>query len=229
VASLLGNATVNSWFRIFNSIYWTLPVVTTVIHFTTLQHINQRLYLLSSVYRTTLPGRQIIFTCLLGSMLNSGLRNSPYSLSISESQSQSYVTTDGQSASLSWCQAFIWGLRQDFHCCQTVAGLLIWGVLSDEGTGLPFTIAAGSRQRSHNWARVPRDSWPYFTLSDLRITQPGGPGPRIYIPQEQGGPVIPQALGSSLSESESYITTVVQSASLSSNKAPIWGLWPDFY
>jgi hypothetical protein len=31
-----------------------------------------------------------------------------------QSQSQSYVTTDGQSASLSWCQAPIWGLRPDF-------------------------------------------------------------------------------------------------------------------
>jgi hypothetical protein len=29
-------------------------------------------------------------------------------------------------------------------------------------------------------------------------------------------------------ESESYITTDGQSASLSCNKAPIWGLWPDF-
>jgi hypothetical protein len=32
---------------------------------------------------------------------------------------------------------------------------------------------------------------PHFTLSDSRLPQPGGPGPRIYIPQEQGGPVIP--------------------------------------
>jgi hypothetical protein len=29
-------------------------------------------------------------------------------------QSQSYVTTDGQSASLSWCQACTWDLRRDF-------------------------------------------------------------------------------------------------------------------
>jgi hypothetical protein len=28
-------------------------------------------------------------------------------------------------------------------------------------------------------------------LSHLRLPQPGGPGFRIYIPQEQGGPVIP--------------------------------------
>jgi hypothetical protein len=30
----------------------------------------------------------------------------------------------------------------------------------------------------------------------LRLLQPGRPGPRIYIPQEQGGPDIPRALGS---------------------------------
>jgi hypothetical protein len=35
----------------------------------------------------------------------------------------------------------------------------------------------------------------YFTVSDLRLTQPGGPGPCIYIPQEQGGPVIPSGTG----------------------------------
>jgi hypothetical protein len=44
--------------------------------------------------------------------------------------SQSYITTDGQSASLSWCQAPIWALRPDFYYCQTVAGLLMWGALS---------------------------------------------------------------------------------------------------
>jgi hypothetical protein len=73
---------------------------------------------------------------------------------------KSYVTTDGQSASLSWWQAPIWGLRPDFYYCQTVAGLLTWNALSDERTGLPFTIAAGPRQRSRSWVRVPRDSCP---------------------------------------------------------------------
>jgi hypothetical protein len=48
--------------------------------------------------------------------------------------------------------------------------------------GLSFTIAAGLRQRSHSRVRVPRVSWPYFTVSDSRLPQPGGPGPRIYIP-----------------------------------------------
>jgi hypothetical protein len=43
--------------------------------------------------------------------------------------------------------------------------------------------------------RVPRDSWPHFTLSDSRLPKPGEPGPRIYIPQEQGGPFIPPGTG----------------------------------
>jgi hypothetical protein len=38
-------------------------------------------------------------------------------------------------------------------------------------------------------------SLPYFTVSDSRRPQPGGSGPRIYIPQEQGGPVIPADTG----------------------------------
>jgi hypothetical protein len=57
--------------------------------------------------------------------------------------SQSYVTTDGQSASLSWNKAPIWSLRPDFYYCQTIAGLLMWGALSDERTGLSFIM--GSR------------------------------------------------------------------------------------
>jgi hypothetical protein len=40
-----------------------------------------------------------------------------------------------------------------------------------------FTVAAGPRQLSHSRDRFPRDSWPYFTASDSRLPQPGGPGP----------------------------------------------------
>jgi hypothetical protein len=35
-------------------------------------------------------------------------------------ESESYVTTDGQSASLPWNKAPIWGLRPDFYYCQTL-------------------------------------------------------------------------------------------------------------
>jgi hypothetical protein len=69
-----------------------------------------------------------------------------------------YVTTYCQSASLFWNKAPIWGLRPDLYYCQSVAGLLMWGALSDERTRLSFAIAAGSRQRSHSRARVPWNS-----------------------------------------------------------------------
>jgi hypothetical protein len=41
----------------------------------------------------------------------------------------------------------------------------------------------------------PADSRPQYTVSDSRLPQPGGPLPRIYIPQEQGSPVIPPGTG----------------------------------
>jgi hypothetical protein len=48
--------------------------------------------------------------------------------------------------------------KRDLYYCQTVAGLLMLGVLSDERAGLSFTIVAGPRQRSHFRAQVPWDS-----------------------------------------------------------------------
>jgi hypothetical protein len=93
-------------------------------------------------------------------------------------ESESYVTTDDPSASLSWNKAPIWGLRPDFYYCHTVAGLLMWGALSDERTGLSFTIAAGSSQRSHSRVRVLWDSRPYFTVSDLRLPYSSPPTTR---------------------------------------------------
>jgi hypothetical protein len=86
-----------------------------------------------------------------------------------QTQSQSYVTTDGQSVSLSWNEAPIWDLLPDFYYCRTVAGLLMWGALSDLRTGLSFTIAADPRQRTHSPVWVPWDSRPYFTVSDSRL------------------------------------------------------------
>jgi hypothetical protein len=35
----------------------------------------------------------------------------------------------------------------------------------------------------------------HILLSHLRLPQPGGPGSRIYVPQEQGGPVIRSGTG----------------------------------
>jgi hypothetical protein len=58
-------------------------------------------------------------------------------------ESESYISTDGQSARLSWNKEPVWGLPPDFYYYQTVAGLLMWGALSDERTGLSFTVFAG--------------------------------------------------------------------------------------
>jgi hypothetical protein len=82
---------------------------------------------------------------------------------------ESYVTTNGQSASLSYNKAPIWDLRPDIYYCLTVAGLLMWGVLSDERTSLLFATPAGPRQRNHSRVRVSWDSRPYFTVSDSRL------------------------------------------------------------
>jgi hypothetical protein len=44
------------------------------------------------------------------------------------------------------------------------------------------------------WGPSPADS-DHILLSHLRLPQPGGQGPNIYIPQEQGGPAIPPGTG----------------------------------
>jgi hypothetical protein len=50
-----------------------------------------------------------------------------------------------------------------------IAGLLIWGVLSDERTDLSFAIATGPGQRSDSRVRVPWGSRQYFTVSESRL------------------------------------------------------------
>jgi hypothetical protein len=61
-------------------------------------------------------------------------------------ESESCITTDGQSASLSSNNAPFWGLRPDLYYCQTVEILLMWGVFFEERTGLSFAIAAPQTQ-----------------------------------------------------------------------------------
>jgi hypothetical protein len=75
-------------------------------------------------------------------------------------ESQYYITTDDQSASLSWNKAPIWVLRPD---------LLMWIAFSDETTGLSFAVAAGTRQPSHFRVRLLWDSRSYFNVSDTRL------------------------------------------------------------
>jgi hypothetical protein len=58
---------------------------------------------------------------------------------------------------------------QIFITCVTVTVLFLWGALSDERTGLSFICAAGPCQGNLSLVRVPWDSRPYFTVSDLRL------------------------------------------------------------
>jgi hypothetical protein len=88
--------------------------------------------------------------------------------------------------SLFWCQAPIWGPKSDLYCCLRVRDLLMWGALSDEGTGLSFIIAAGPRQPSHSGSES-REAHDHVLLSQIRDSPNlQGPGP-----QWQGDPGIP--------------------------------------
>jgi hypothetical protein len=49
------------------------------------------------------------------------LKSSNLQVSTFSKLSLSHVTTDGQSANLSWNKAPIWGLRSDFYYCLTIA------------------------------------------------------------------------------------------------------------
>jgi hypothetical protein len=87
------------------------------------------------------------------------------------------------------------GLTTRFYYCQTIAGLLMWGALSDERTGLPFTNAAGPRQRSHSWVRVgTRD---HILLSQIRDSPNlEGQVPVFISPRNRVAQLYPPALGS---------------------------------
>jgi hypothetical protein len=111
---------------------------------------------------------------------------------LNHSNSESYVTTNGQSASLSWNITPIWGLRPDLDYSQTVAGLLMWGVLSDERTGLSFLCAAGPCQRSVSRVRV-HGTWDLILLSQIwdfpfrRLLRLAGSRWRYSTPPPHGG------------------------------------------
>jgi hypothetical protein len=108
-------------------------------------------------------------------------------------KSKSKLLYDWLSVSMSWYRAPLWDLRPDITSCRNVA-VWICGLVS---VGRPFWREDGSAICSViiQWSESLR-TWNHTLLSHLRLPQPGGPGSRIYIPQEQGGPVIPPALGS---------------------------------
>jgi hypothetical protein len=114
-------------------------------------------------------------------------------------QSESYLTTDCQPASMSWFQAPIRFRDQFFflleifcrqsRVCYFLSPSLTRGRVCNLLLlqGLASAVPLGSESRGT------RD---HILLSQfMRLLQSGGPEPCIYIPQELGGPVLPPGTG----------------------------------
>jgi hypothetical protein len=98
-------------------------------------------------------------------------------------RTQSHFTTGGlPPISSSWRQTPC-NPRPVFFFNWTLPVIVLCNILSDERTGLSFTIAAGPRHCSHSRVRVPRDSWPYFTVSDSRPPNLVGQVPAFVSPR----------------------------------------------
>jgi hypothetical protein len=107
-------------------------------------------------------------------------------------QTQSHITTGHQSASQSWCQ----GSQDQISIPVTLLRFYWYGAASlmrgrvcrlQLLLVLASAVILGSDSRGTHG---------HILLSQIRDSpQPGGPGPRIYIIQEQGGPVIPPGTG----------------------------------
>jgi hypothetical protein len=109
------------------------------------------------------------------------------------SENQSYLTTCGQLVSLSWCQATIRAHVQFFFpleilfrqlgVCYNVSPSLTRGRVFNLLLLLCLASAVPLGSESHGV----QDH--ILLPQSFRLPQPGGPDPRIYISQEQGGPV----------------------------------------
>jgi hypothetical protein len=84
--------------------------------------------------------------------------------------SESYITTDGQSAGLSVLEESTHpGLTTRYLVLLTVTVLFYVGRLLWRDDGSVFLYAAGPCQRSLSLVRVPWNLRPYITVSDLRL------------------------------------------------------------
>jgi hypothetical protein len=107
-------------------------------------------------------------------------------------EKSSKILYDWQSVSISWYRVPLWNLRPDIISCRNVAVSNLRSCVC----GAPSLTRGrvSNLQCNHSIVRVAQNQKPYFTVSS-ETPQPGGPGSRIYIPQEQGGPIIPPGTG----------------------------------
>jgi hypothetical protein len=104
--------------------------------------------------------------------------------------SKSKLLYDWRLASMSWYGAPLLDLRPNITSCRNVT---VWNLRScfcgaHSLTRGQFAICSVITQWSES-LRIRN----HTLLSHLRLPQPGGPGFRIYIPQEQGSAVIPSS------------------------------------
>jgi hypothetical protein len=106
-------------------------------------------------------------------------------------QSKNYVTTDGQSVNLSWCQAPSWAQDQLRVCWSEAPSLTRGRVCS---LRLLLALASAVILGSESYG-----TYDHILLSHIRdYLNLEGKVAYIYIPQEQSGPVIPPGTGFSL-------------------------------
>jgi hypothetical protein len=99
---------------------------------------------------------------LLGSFFDTEDGGNLFLRNVGWLSSQTHIPTDSKSISKSWCPTPSGAHDQIF--------VTLWQLrLSDERMGLSFVYAAGPRQHSLYRVQLPRDSWPYFTVSDSRL------------------------------------------------------------
>jgi hypothetical protein len=104
-------------------------------------------------------------------------------------EGRSYFTADSQSVSqYVLVSSTLVGLATRHYFLSECCGLVFVGrpLWREDGSAICSVITQWSKSRRTRT---------HILLSHLRLPQPGGPGSRIYIPQEQGGPVIPPGTG----------------------------------
>jgi hypothetical protein len=85
----------------------------------------------------------------------------------------------GQSVLVTRFLFSVWRLQVSWCVAPSLTRGWVCNVLVELLLGLARAVTLGSKSRRTQ------------TIFYLRLPQPGGPGPRTYIPQEQGGPDIP--------------------------------------
>jgi hypothetical protein len=99
-----------------------------------------------------------------------------------------------------WLTQSAWlGIEHPCGTCDQIllpVGMLLSGIRGLVSVGRPLWREDGSAVCSviSQWSES-RRTRNHALRSHLRLPQPGGPGSRIYIPQEQGGPIIPPGTG----------------------------------